>query len=418
MDFGFEDSGRHHGGPGGSAGTITATVPSSPVSAIQGTAAPITGISITDSNASASVTAVVSDLGGKLTASATGAGDIIAGSGTNRLVIAGTLSQVNADLGTLSYTATTGFSDRISIGLLDSSGAHGGQSIGVTVTPVPTVNTPSQAISISATQSTSLAGDIRLSDPVSAKAGTAVTVNVSASNGTLSASLGNGGAGSTITGSGTNSLTISGTVAQANSDLRTLAYQPNSGTTSDTITTTLADPTNGNATGTLAVSAGPVANAPPGLTVEQGNPTHVAGLSVSDNSGSASTETVTANLTDSNGILSANTATWNGGGAVTGSGTNNVTISGTLAQVNADLGTLTFTSGTAGSDTLAMAVTTNAGGSANASTSVDVVNLPAGVPAQLLVQYAAGFGDGGHGFGGFSFAPPLPPLLLAGHHHR
>ena len=52
-------------------------------------------------------------------------------------------------------------------------------------------------------------------------------------------------------------------------------------------------------------------------------------------------------LVDSNGQLSANTGGTGGGGTITGSGTTDLTINGTLSQVNADLATLEDTDGTA-----------------------------------------------------------------------
>ena len=53
------------------------------------------------------------------------------------------------------------------------------------------------------------------------------------------------------------------------------------------------------------------------------------------------------------GLLAASTNVGSGGGTISGSGTTLMSITGTLAQVNADLTTLTYTNSTPGPDSTA-----------------------------------------------------------------
>ena len=85
----------------------------------------------------------------------------------------------------------------------------------------------------------------------------------------------------------------------------------------------------------------PVLTAPATLAAGTGLSTPVTGVTLSE-TGSTSGEIFTVKLTDTNGVLSAT------GTGVAGSGSKAVTISGTLAQVNADLATLSDTDAVAG----------------------------------------------------------------------
>ena len=71
-------------------------------------------------------------------------------------------------------------------------------------------------------------------------------------------------------------------------------------------------------------------------------------------SGSTSDETFTVTLSERQGKLSATTSAEGGGGSISGSGTTSLTITGTLSQVNADLGTLSDTDPSSGSDTITL----------------------------------------------------------------
>jgi hypothetical protein len=96
-------------------------------------------------------------------------------------------------------------------------------------------------------------------------------------------------------------------------------------------------------------------------TVAQNVATAIAGVSVSETGNTTTSgETFTAVLSDTNGVLSANTGGGGGGGTITPSnGGTTLTIVGTLAQVNADLTTLADADASTAADT----ITVNAGDS-------------------------------------------------------
>jgi hypothetical protein len=79
---------------------------------------------------------------------------------------------------------------------------------------------------------------------------------------------------------------------------------------------------------------------------------------------------LTVTLTATNGLLIANSSALGGGGAITGSGTKNLQIVGTAAQIDADLTTLQYDAITGSNDTIAIAASNGVGGVANASISV------------------------------------------------
>ena len=80
-------------------------------------------------------------------------------------------------------------------------------------------------------------------------------------------------------------------------------------------------------------------------------------------------------LTDTNGVLAAASSAKGGGGTITPSnGGKTLTISGTLAQVNADLTTLTDTDGATAADTITVNANDSNGGSATPASIAVAVN--------------------------------------------
>src|SRR5204863_116803 len=107
-----------------------------------------------------------------------------------------------------------------------------------------------------------------------------------------------------------------------------------------TVSVTLSDDTPGTATATATSTAN--VNAPPVITrstpiqVQQNQASPVSGVSIADADATGAGETITVRLGDTNGLLSATTGASGGGGTITGAGTKNLTMQGTIAQVNAD----------------------------------------------------------------------------------
>ena len=177
-----------------------------------------------------------------------------------------------------------------------------------------------------------------------------MTVTLAVTEGTLTVTTGTSGA--SVSGSGSSSVTITGTVAQVNALLNTnpgstVSYVDNTDTPSATSTLTLTVHDNGNtgtggdlvstATSTInitAVNDAPVATITP---ASYSNTEQVAlnlknnGLSISDADAGSGSMTVTLAVTE--GTLSVTAGT--SGATVTNSGSSSVTITGTVAQVNA-----------------------------------------------------------------------------------
>jgi hypothetical protein len=131
--------------------------------------------------------------------------------------------------------------------------------------------------------------------------------------------------------------------------------------------------------------------APPAARLQLGVATPVNGLSISAGGGingaalvvtvtatdpgsnAATTDIYTVTVSDLQGLLSAS------GSGITGSGTTNLTITGSLAQVNADLATLRDLDMAAGSDTITVIATVNGGAGATARIPVTVGVPPVSV---------------------------------------
>ncbi len=136
---------------------------------------------------------------------------------------------------------------------------------------------------------------------------------------------------------------------------------------------------------------GPLVVAVPGAQTFDVNETRaITGVSVSEN-GNTSGEIFTVTLTDTHGDLSANTSLTGGGGTITGSGTKDLIIQGTLSQVYSDLGTLTDTDGTAGSDTIKVNATDNFGHVASQQTIAVTANAVNETPEPPTLSLGTNF---------------------------
>ena len=182
------------------------------------------------------------------------------------------------------------------------------------------------------------------------------TITLSVTEGTLTVGAGTSGI-SIDSGNGTSSVTVSGTITQLNDFLNTnagstLVYNDNTDTPSASATLTLLIYDNGNSgtggdlsatdTATInitAVNDAPVATITPASYSATENITlnlKTNGLSVSDvDGGPPGTEAVTLSVTEGTLHVLAGTS----GAGVSGDNTSSVTITGTIAQVNALLQT-------------------------------------------------------------------------------
>ena len=216
------------------------------------------------------------------------------------------------------------------------------QTIAVTANGAPVIAVPG-AQTVALGTATAIAG-VSLAETGNTTGSESFTVTLKDSNGLLSASGATSGNNST-------DLVITGTLSQVNADLGTLKDTDNSAGP-DTITLTASDSFGNAATpATVAVTASvtPVITVPGAQTLGINQLTAISGISLAE-SGATGSETFTVTLVDSNGQLSANTSGAGGGGTITGSG--RLTYhQRPLSHVNADLGTLKDSDGTATSGT-------------------------------------------------------------------
>ncbi len=197
------------------------------------------------------------------------------------------------------------------------------------------------------------------------------TISLTATNGVLFAHSRSSIGSNHITGSGTGQLTISGQINNVNGDLATLSYLDN-GFGTNSIDVSASDGRGGVDERNIVVTV----NAPPVTTIpgprrgqqnvlraQQNVVMAISGVTVTDADAVSAGETITLTLQDIGGAgaLSAN-QTVPGGGTITGAGTTELTIAGTLAQVNADLSTLTYLDNGFGTDSIDVTTTDSRGG--------------------------------------------------------
>jgi hypothetical protein len=284
----------------------------------------------------------------------------VSGTGTaaSPLTLSGTLSALNGDLPTLVYSPTSGYSssDTLNASVLDTTDEAQGtsQQVAITVNPLPAVKVPA-AISVNENGSFTFTGGNAIS--VIDTAGTGnnnETMTLIVGHGTLS--LGTQ-TGLTVSGTGTaaSPLTLSGTLSALNGDLPTLVYSPTSGySSSDTLNASVLDTTD-EAQGSpqkVAISVNPVNQSPTVTVVSPVSVNENASLVFCAANGNAITLTdpAVAGTSDSLTLkLSEGTLTLGSTSELTfTSGQNDtasMTLTGTLASLQAALNGLVFTPG-------------------------------------------------------------------------
>ena len=314
----------------------------------------ITGLSVSDVDAaSASITTTLSVLHGTLTVLSAG-GAAVAGSGTATVTLTGTVSQINTTLAAANnvvYRGVQDFNGSDTLTVVTSDGGNTGtggtltdsDTVAITVTAAndAPVNVVPGAQTVAEDSNLSITG-LSVSDVDAASA--SITTTLSVLHGTLTV-LSAGGAA--VAGSGTATVTLTGTVSQINTTLaaaNNVVYrgvQDFNG--SDTLTVVTSDGGNTGTGGTLtdsdtvaitvtAANDAPVNVVPGAQTVAEDSNLSITGLSVSDVD--AASASITTTLSVLHGTLTVLSA---GGAAVAGSGTATVTLTGTVSQINTTL---------------------------------------------------------------------------------
>src|SRR6185295_4743782 len=305
------------------------------------TALSIGGISVNDVDGNLSTTRLTVT-NGAVTVSLAGGATISAGAnGSSTLTLSGTQAQINAALASLSYQGSANFNGADSLTVLstDSNGATDSDSVAITVNAVNDgpVNSVPAAQTVNEDTALSISG-VSVNDVD----GNLSTTRLTVGNGTVNVSL-VGGATISAGANSSSTLTLSGTQTQINAALATISYQGNLNFNgADTLTVVSTDANAVVDTDTVAITVTSVNDAPvntvPGAqTVNEDTALSISGVSVNDVDGNLST----TRLTVGNGTVNVSLA----GGATISAGANSsgtLTLSGTQAQINAALGSISY----------------------------------------------------------------------------
>lgn len=217
-------------------------------------------------------------------------------------------------------------------------------------------------------------------------ANTNVTSRLQVSAGVLNVSL-SGSATVSAGNNGSGDLTLLGTVTDINAALATLSYTGNAqvnGVAADSLTVTTNDAGNTGNGGALedidsiqiditAVNDAPVITAPTAQTVTEDTPSAIPGVSVSDVD--AASANMTSRLQVSAGIVNVSLS---GLASITAgtNGTGDLTILGTLTDINDSLATISYTgnSNVTGTAADTLTVTSNDGGNTGSGGALQAVN--------------------------------------------
>ena len=341
------------------------TVPAG-ASVTAGATASISGVSIADSLAASSPGNLILKLsaGSGLLTITDASGNKAAGSGTHALTYYGTLTQLATELAHLSYTAgSSAGSDSITVDVLDQAGLEQIKSIAVTVTAAPPPTPTGPAITVPAlvtvapTASTTVSG-ISVVDAFAASNPGSLTMTVNAGSGTVSMT---GSTGTKLSGSGTHSITVSGTLSQISYDLAHLSYTAGSTTGTDSIGVDIWDQAGMEGTKYIPVSVKAATTTTTTTTV----------TSAAAPLASSTTSTTVIAATDANPVITVSNATINaalGNHMIFIGGSNDVlTATGGTETVQAFLGSNVITTGT-GNDVIQVGGsgnTINAGNGSN-----------------------------------------------------
>jgi hypothetical protein len=195
--------------------------------------------------------------------------------------------------------------------------------------------------------------------------------------------------GNPVAGSGGNSITVSGTPDQVNSELATLVETASSSVTNDTVTIAMQDSEGSSAAASFKVNVVSLVTmaAPGAMAVNSGMIVPVSGVAVTDSYAASSGSTVSVVVSDSFGSLSMTDAS---GNLLAGAGNASMTLSGSVATVDAELATLTYTAPAGNvSDNISITAKDTAGGSSSQSFAVS--DTPAAsLPAYFQLSDSAG----------------------------
>jgi hypothetical protein len=296
------------------------------------------------------------------------------GSGTNRLSLGPTPpDQINADLATLNYVPAVGAgADTVGISVTPPAPVTSSRSIPITVTnggSGPNLHEPSSE-TVSSSASVTIIG--RYTDSFAQGNPGSLFLSISDRSGTLSA---NDASGNSVSGSGTNSISISTNYTDLNAVLQNLTYVAGSSAGPDTISFDIWNQEGDETTDCVPVTVtgasggGLMLNEPSGEAVSPNSSVAISG-SYSDSFAQGNPGQLFLGISDGYGTLSATDAA---GNSVAGSGTSSIALSTDYVDLNAILANLHYTAGaTSGSDQISFDIWNQAGVETTATTSVTI----------------------------------------------
>jgi len=363
-------------------------------------------ISVADAAAGANTDSLTLSAGhGTLTLSTTSGLTFAAGTsnGTASFTVTGTVANLNAALSGLTYKPTTNYtgSDSLAVSITDSGDVKSASTTVALGVGLPFITAPSAAfvaVNGSLVFSSTNSNPISVAD--SGPGNNADSLTLTATHGTLTLST---TSGLTITtgANGSATITVTGSVANLNAALNGVTYKPTTGYTgSDSVAISLKDSVDNLSASTnvaLTISSPPAITAPATATVAI-NSTLVFStanknaVSIADVNAGSTVEPLTLAATD--GTLSLGSTS----GITFTSGTNNsasMTISGTLANLNAALSGLTFLPAKIGSGTVVLSYTDlgndlKASATINITVTKGITKLVGGSPVSPSSPAAAG----------------------------
>jgi hypothetical protein len=355
-------------------------------------------ISVADSGPGASSDALTLSVShGTLTLATTAGLSFTSGSnGSASFTVTGSVSNLNAALNGLTYQPTTNYSgpDTLSVSILDatdSESATKNVALSVNALAPPSVTAPATA---SVTQNGSLVFSSANGDAISvsdaAAGGNSDSLTLAVSHGTLTLST---TAGLTFTAgsNGSASFTVTGTVANLNAALSGLTYNPTAAYVGpDSLSISITDPGDSE-TGSKSVAITVNSASPPSITGPSTatvtmngtlvlSSTNGDAITVADSGPGSGSDSLTLSVTHGTLTLPSTTGLTFTAGS---NGAASFTVTGSLANLNADLNGLSYkpTTGYTGPDTLSASIHDSADNLTGSTTVAITVSSGGGAPS-------------------------------------
>ncbi|RID93598.1 hypothetical protein D2N39_01385 [Gemmobacter lutimaris] len=331
----------------------------------------LSGVTLADVD-STNLTLTLTASAGTMAAS-DGGGVTVAGSGTGTLTLSGTAADLQTYLDTVSNVQYTGAANAsgsnaasVSVSVGDGTDTTPLGSVSIDITAVNDAPTGS-GLPTDVMVTEDVAGNLDLSGVTLADVdSTNLTLTLTASAGTMAAS---DGGGVTVAGSGTGTLTLSGTVADLQTYLDTVSNVQYtgaanaSGNDAATVSVSVGDGTDTTPLGSVniditAVNDAPEVTAPASIAVTEDVSTALTGISFADVDAGGSS--VTATLSVPLGSLTASS----GSGVTVGGTASALTLTGTIADINAFIAAsgVSFTTAANATDAVTLTASIDDGG--------------------------------------------------------